>query len=132
MENIFLSDFTYPCVSYAIRRTGARVDVKTLHSMQGEKYNPDTSALNTGDIVVWENYNNRAPSVDVVLAIGEHGPVTTTIKEGRHMGVYEGDGYVSDLTFVPNSDYPAIRLRMLDDCYQPKQVIRIAGLKPEA
>ncbi|MFV0347709.1 MAG: hypothetical protein ACK5JO_03905 [Halodesulfovibrio sp.] len=122
MKNLFLIEFAYPCVAYVIKRLGLSVDIERILAMRGERYS-STTPLMDGDIVVWERSDGPHVS-DATLTFSQRGPITTRLHLGRHFGVYEGEGLVSDLTFDGDTYYPRIRLMLLADHPFPKEVIR--------
>lgn len=127
MNNVFLADFAYPCVAYVIRRLGIEIDTEDLLMCHGEKYTPAT-VFDVGDIIIWER--SDGPNVsDATLTIGEFGPVTTKLYLGRHFGVYEGHGLVSDTTFDGDTYSPRIRLMRLSDRSAPKEFLQLHNLQ---
>ena len=124
MKPVYLEDFAYPCVAYVLRRTGSAFSVEQFLTLQGEKYIAPADDLEVGDVVVWEA-REGSEVTDATLTIGEHGPISTKLHLGRHFGVYEGDGLVSDTTFGEGTYFPRIRLMPLSEHPTPQKVLRI-------
>jgi hypothetical protein len=122
LKSVFLADFAYPCVAYIIQRLGLSHDIEAILLIHGERYNA-TTTLEIGDVLVWERSDSLTIS-DATLTIGKHGPVTTKLRLGRHFGVYEGNGLVSDITFDGDTYYPRIRLMPLSEHPVPRIVLR--------
>ena len=126
MESVFLEDFAYPCVAYVIRRLGLEQEIKQLFVATGEEYSSTTNLI-PGDIIIWE-YSSGITEGNVTLTMGTRGPITTKFFLGRHFGVYEGDGLVSDLTFNKDDYQPHIRLMSLLEHPRPERFLRLTTL----
>lgn len=122
MKDIYLENFAYPCVSYVKMRTGSCCSIEQLLSMPCNRYTA-TTILEKGDVVVWR-HNMDIKITDVMLTIGEHGVITTKARFDRHFGVYEGGGFVSDLTFDNDNHHPRIRLMQMSEHPTPREFIR--------
>ena len=59
---------------------------------------------------------------DVMLKVKNNRVLTQRIEGGRHFGVYEGDGIMSDLTY--SGDVPAIRFQEMKSYNTPNRVLR--------
>lgn len=123
MKTVYLEDFAYPCVAYVLRRTGATLSVDQFLALHGEKY-ISLADLEVGDVVAWDARGGTEVT-DATLTIGEHGPITTKLHLGRHFGVYEGDGLVSDATFDGDTYFPRIRLMPMSEHPAPRKVLRM-------
>lgn len=123
MKPVYLEDFAYPCIAYVIRRTGFEGSIEQLMSLTGERYTAWTE-IAVGDVLVWERHGG-SEITDVTLTIGEHGPITTKLCLGKHFGVYEGHGLVSDVTFDGDTYFPRIRLMPLFEHPEPRTILRI-------
>lgn len=130
LKDVFLSDFLYPCATYVVKRLGLSMSPISLYAFPAEKLKEDElSNLQIGDVVIWDWRKNEPPS-EVVLSISNKGPVTSKQYRGRHYGVYEGNGIVSDITFYGDSTTPCIRQMYLHDKKtDPVEVIRYTTLK---
>lgn len=127
MKDVFLADFGYPCIAYVIRRLGIECNIAHLLSLNGERYTSST-VLKIADIIIWERAEGTETS-DATLSIGKFGPVTTKLFLGRHFGVYEGHGLVSDTTFDGDTYFPRIRLMPLSECPVPQKFLRLDTLR---
>ena len=123
MKPVYLEDFAYPCVAYVIRRTGFEGSVEQLMALIGERHTASTELV-VGDVLVWER-REGSQITDATLTIGEHGPITTKLCVGRHFGVYEGHGLVSDTTFDDGTYFPRIRLMPLSEHPAPRKILRM-------
>ena len=127
MKRVYLSDFAYPCVAYVIRRLGLRHNVEEILDRKGSQYIKG-ELLKPGDVVIWERVSG-SEITDATLVIDKHGPVTTKLHLGKHYGVYEGNGLVSDLCFDGNTYFPRIRLMRLNDHPAPREILPLECLE---
>lgn len=116
MKDVYLEEFAYPCARYAVLRTGCKYSVRyIMETALLEKYTT-ISCLKIGDIVVWEKDKGEE---NANLTICDKSIITTRLFYGRHIGVYEGKGLVSDLVFIHETYYPTIRLKKMCDYPNP-------------
>lgn len=120
MNTVDMTDFVYPCATYALRRTGSSKTIGQLLREPGMRYAP--SKLEVGDIVCWKRTTD-IETFDSVYLMAEHGPVTTKVVFDKHFAVYEGDGIISDTTYY-NATAPCIRQRKLNDVTEPDYIIK--------
>lgn len=114
MNAVDLTDITYPCATYALRRIGSHWPVERLLNFPPEPF----TELNVGDILVWDRLDS--PEETSAYIMDEHGrPISRSVAYNRHLGVYEGDGVVSDVKFIGELGIPNIRMKRLSE--MPKQ-----------
>ena len=127
-KECYLAEFLYPCVTYVIRRLGLSISPEELYFMEGEDYTEGSTDLTVGDILVYISDDNDR-WCDVILKFTDRGPVTTRQHQGKHFCVYEGKGFISDLTFYRDNDTPFLRQMPLSERKKlPKKVIRYSCL----
>ena len=119
MHKVHLEEFMYPCAHYALQRTGMPGSISELLSTFGSEYNEAT--VQHGDILMWEQEPKYEEVATTILANGR--VITSQATKDRHYGVYEANGYVSDLSFDKHSAIPKIRVRMLSELREPSRVI---------
>lgn len=120
LQDVDLEDFVYPCIKYSLLRTGSTKSIQDILDDKGIPYE-GIDALTVGDILVWRKENTERR--DTTTHINKYGVVTTRAFSGIHVGVYEGDGLVSDLVF--NDSYiPSIRMMHVNDGARPNIVIK--------
>lgn len=129
LKDVFLLDFLYPCATYVVKRLGIDMSPKDLYQTTGKEYDGNPESLSVGDVLVW-NYRKDSPTLDVVMQMTDRGPITSRKIQGKHLGVYEGDGLVSDLTFYEDPPIPFIRQIPLEEIKsRPLEVISYDTLK---
>lgn len=93
----------------------------------------DADIIARGDIVIWDKGPAGTSTRESCLEITEYGvPITTPVEFGKHFGVYEGEGLISDLVFDSDAYFPTIRVRKLCDILQPQRMLRLASLVEES
>ena len=125
MKAVDLTDITYPCATYALRRVGSHWPVERLINFPPEPF----FELNVGDVLVWDVLDS--PKEMSAYVIDEHGrPISRVVAYNRHFGVFEGDGVVSDVKFIGELVIPNIRVRRLSEmARQPTGRIPLEVLK---
>lgn len=114
MNAVDLTDITYPCATYALRRVGSHWPVERLLNFPHEPF----TELNVGDILVWDRLDS--PEETSAYIMDKHGwPISRSVAYNRHFGVYEGDGVVSVVRFIGELGIPNIRMKRLSE--MPKQ-----------
>ena len=93
--------------------------ISELLSTFGSEYNEAT--VQHGDILMWESEPKYEEVATTILDSGR--VITSQATKDRHYGVYEANGYVSDLSFDKHSAIPKIRVRMLSELREPSRVI---------
>lgn len=125
MKAVDLTDITYPCATYALRRVGSHWPVERLINFPPEPF----FELNVGDVLVWDRLDS--PKEMSAYVIDERGrPISRVVAYNRHFGVFEGDGVVSDVKFIGEPAIPNIRMRRLSEvARQPTGRIPLEVLK---
>lgn len=122
MQDVMLEEFMWPCVHYAIKRTGSLLKPSAVLALPRRKFT-DMKSLQCGDIVVWENRKRKNPFTEMTAGFRDGvGPVVRRFKDNFHVAVYEGSGFFSDVTIRGNK-WPTISVFRLDDWNSPDEVI---------
>lgn len=123
LYDVNLSNMAYPCLEYAMLRTGCNVGKNLMFDFKSnyrELTDSDTDP-EIGDIVVW-GYS-RNPLAESRLILEKNTVITVNIGNNFHVGVLEGNNVVSDLT-VDDNGIPYIRFRYLDTTPEPTKFFR--------
>lgn len=123
LYDVNLSNMAYPCLEYAILRTGCNVGKNLMFDFKSnyrELTDSDTDP-EIGDIVWWQY--SRKPFAESRLILEKKNVITVNIENDFHVGVLEGNGVVSDLT-VDGEGIPYIRFRYLDTTPEPTKFFR--------
>ena len=96
--------FAYPCAWYAIQRAGLQVSPQDLMEKDATPFN-QVASLKVGDILIHQTDSYPFKSTGG-MEIGKRGVVSRKVIHGRHFAVYEGNGYVSDVTHSDDKYYP--------------------------
>lgn len=127
MQDVMLEEFMWPCVHYAIKRTGSTLKPSEVLALPRKEFT-DTQSLQCGDIVVWASKRRKNPFTEMTAGFREGvGPVMRRFKDNFHVAVYEGNGLFSDVTIRGNKG-PTISVFRLDDWSSPDEVIAYALL----
>lgn len=127
MQDVMLEEFMWPCVHYAIKRTGSPMKPSAVLALPRRRFT-DTQSLQCGDIVVWESQRRKNPFTEMIAGFRDGvGPVMRRFKDNFHVAVYEGSGLFSDVT-LRGSKGPTINVFELDDWSSPDEVIGYALL----
>lgn len=119
LHNVSIEDLNYPCVMYAMRRSGmADMDIKEFYHA-GQPY--DEKLCTPGAVLIWEI--DAAQNDIVAQTIEDSVPISTSVRYDRHFGVYEGNNKVSDTTVVGEHSLVSIRIRRLSDIRKPDLII---------
>jgi len=125
--DVDFTDHAFPCIQYALRRIGLH-EIKAFYPLPDNfiknAFNKDD--LRIGDIVVWERSSS---TVDFTLTMCNNIPITSELTFGVHAAVYEGNGFISDISFSGESVFPYIRIRLLKDISKPMWIYRYTLLK---
>lgn len=120
IKDCCLAAFIYPCLTYAMLRTGAgdHMTISEFETLQRHPVPDDNKDIPEGAILYWANsegYHGWQLTIKdkIVLETG-------TYNRG-HYAVYEGNGTISDLAW--NGDVPYIRMRKLCDLSRPDKMI---------
>lgn len=121
MKDVTLEEFIYPCVYYCIKRTGANMVPTEVLALPRNKFD-QWDKRREGDIIIWHSFSKNSWKEMTVSLRSSLGVITTRFKDSFHFGVYEGGGFVSDLTTVKN--VPTLRITPVEDWILPKEFIR--------
>lgn len=119
LRNVSMEDINYPCILYAMRRSGMiDMDMKEFYHA-GQPY--DEKLCTPGAVLIWEI--DAAHNDIVAQAIEDSVPISTSVRYDRHFGVYEGNNKVSDTIAVGEHSLVSIRIRRLSDIRKPDLII---------
>lgn len=127
MDDVLIIEQVYPCRSYCFTRIG-RKDLLTLEWLNNEfpkflQDYSDSTSLVAGDILVWKNAGAKHEYYPVHKQ-GSH-VIFEKIKYSFHAGVYEGEGFVSDVALFDGGLPLIIRERKLEQLSRPDFYLRI-------
>lgn len=123
LNDVDISDFYCFCGLYAVWRTGVKFTLGELLKEEGTQFT-SINDLKIGDILVWEC---NGPRVTYPSKIKNNVLLTVSVNNNKHYGVYEGNGVVSDLSFLSDFDHnqwPILRMRELEKLTLPDKVIQ--------
>lgn len=127
MKDVYLSEFSYPCIAYVKARLGLDINIEEILHAKREIYSPKIE-LCTGDVLVWQRHSGKGMTYDFLAVRGNCVFAKKTIT-GVHFGVYEGQGIVSDLSCIGDKWNPIIRMMELNEHPYPVEIIRNGTLK---
>ena len=115
MNPVDISEYLYNnCLSYALKRTG----IDKLEDCIEISWNDN---LLPKDILMWKC--DDAGYFTQPMKITEDGKIIfISISENKHYAVYEGDGFVSDLSYLDSK--PILRMRELNKLTAPDCIYR--------
>lgn len=119
LYDVDITDLYWDCAEYALRRTGSLLTLDTLLYSEGNKLR-SWGELQVGDILCW--FVPEVAHYHLPLQIKDRTLIAPSMSVARHFGVYEGDCYVSDLTFV--KDCPILRMREFSSLHLPNRYFR--------
>lgn len=127
MNDVLIIEQVYPCRSYCFTRIG-RKDLLTLEWLNNEfpkllQNYSDGMSLAVGDILVWKTADANSEYYPVHKQ-GSH-VIFEKIQYSFHAGVYEGDGFVSDVALLDGGLPLVIRERRLVQLSRPDFYLRI-------
>lgn len=114
------------CLSYALRRIGLQPvnyryeDLEKDFHMKPFFFGPD---CNSGVLLLWDS---NIEEVDIPWHITVDGKIVSVpVKRRIHVGVYEGDGLVSDCSRLGSpSSLPQLKMRHINDIRrQPDKIL---------
>lgn len=127
LHDVSCVDYMYPCATYAKRRLNLDISAEDLMEMSGTPYDKETSTLEVGDIIVWVRKNTNTAFSDIhPLTIENNICLSSKVYENKHLGVYEGDGLVSDFTCLPT---PRLRFMKLSKRFTPTAIIKRTSIQ---
>ncbi len=127
MNPVMMPELIWPCWAYAFRRVGYPTCILSQEWFKNElqkyleQYNLDY--LEKDNILVWKNIKEEIMYEPVKINT-DGNIISMRISLSYHVGVYEGNGIVSDMIAPPVGSIPfVIRNRNLCDLHTPDFVI---------
>lgn len=116
-KNVDMSDVSYPCVSFVIRRFGINCTPYEFIKFMEKKAKPYKGGeFLPHDVIIFGNEDTY--DIEACSSIDKHGrSIFTKIKRGFHLGIVEDevtDYLISDFTFT-DYNLPHVRVSKLHD-----------------
>lgn len=116
LQDVELEDFIYPCFAFVKRRIGKPNMTYEEFNQLKEYPCPDNLLdIPIGAVVKWHCNNGDNNWEEVQLTLKRDRVVSTWANYNVHFGVYEGNGFVSDLCVGKDVKY--IRYREITEIY---------------